>query len=113
MKGLYCFVYRSGLGDSTNGGVTSVNRMKSDGMVLLVGHGVHGPTTVEEAQKSGHPVLMLQPRNGIIRAIPYMPDNKENIWWMFGGNFIYSSDSRFPCVCNGSKYPIPVHDRRE
>jgi hypothetical protein len=27
---------------------------------------------------------------------------------MFGGNFIYSSDSRFP-----SKYPIPIHDRYE
>ena len=27
---------------------------------------------------------------------------------MFGGNFVYTSDSRFP-----SKYPIPVHDRFE
>ena len=27
---------------------------------------------------------------------------------MFGGNFIYTSDSRFP-----SSYPIPVHDRFE
>lgn len=27
---------------------------------------------------------------------------------MFGGNFIYSSDSRFP-----NDYPIPIHDRYE
>jgi hypothetical protein len=27
---------------------------------------------------------------------------------MFGGNFVYTSDSRFP-----NKYPIPVHDRWE
>ena len=27
---------------------------------------------------------------------------------MFGGNFIYTSDSRFP-----NDYPIPVHDRFE
>lgn len=27
---------------------------------------------------------------------------------MFGGNFVYTSDSRFP-----SPYPIPVHDRFE
>ena len=26
----------------------------------------------------------------------------------FGGNFIYTSDSRFP-----SRFPIPIHDRRE
>ena len=27
---------------------------------------------------------------------------------MFGGNFVYTSDSRFP-----GRYPIPVHDRYE
>ena len=27
---------------------------------------------------------------------------------MFGGNFVYTSDSRFP-----SDYPIPIHDRFE
>jgi len=27
---------------------------------------------------------------------------------MFGGNFIYTSDSRFP-----NKYPIAIHDRYE
>lgn len=33
-------------------------------------------------------------------------------WYMFGGNFLYSSDSRFREVTN-SKYPIPIHDRYE
>jgi len=28
--------------------------------------------------------------------------------WMFGGNFVYSSDSRFP-----SNQPIAIHDRQE
>ena len=27
--------------------------------------------------------------------------------WMFGGNFLYSSDSLFP------EYPIAIHDRQE
>lgn len=29
---------------------------------------------------------------------------------MFGGNFLYSSDSRFRQICG---YPIPIHDREE
>jgi hypothetical protein len=32
------------------------------------------------------------------------------MWWSFGGNFIYTSDSRLRNVC---KYPIPLHDRNE
>ena len=40
-----------------------------------------------------------------IHAVPYDQSDNEG---MFGGTFIYSSDSRFP-----SKYPIPLHDRVE
>jgi len=32
----------------------------------------------------------------------------NNTGWMFGGNFIYSCDSRFPC-----SHPIPIYDRQE
>ena len=40
-----------------------------------------------------------------IHAIPYdQPEHRG----MFGGTFIYSSDSRFP-----AKFPIPLHDRVE
>ncbi len=28
--------------------------------------------------------------------------------WSFGGNFAWTSDSRFP-----NQYPLPIHDRRE
>lgn len=35
-------------------------------------------------------------------------DLEDKVGPMFGGNFVYSSDSRFP-----SDYPIPVHDRYE
>jgi hypothetical protein len=40
-----------------------------------------------------------------VHAVPYGQNDNEG---MFGGTFIYSSDSRFP-----SKYPIPLHDRVE
>ena len=40
------------------------------------------------------------------KAVPhdYRPGNR----YMFGGNFIYTSDSRWP-----TKAPIKIHDRRE
>jgi len=43
-----------------------------------------------------------------LHAEPVDPVKPGNVGYMFGGNFIYSSDSRFP-----SRYPIPVHDRQE
>ena len=33
---------------------------------------------------------------------------KGNVGYMFGGNFIHTSDSRIP-----NDYPIPIHDRQE
>jgi hypothetical protein len=35
-------------------------------------------------------------------------DPPTGVGWMAGGNFIWTSDSRFP-----SDYPIAVHDRQE
>lgn len=43
-----------------------------------------------------------------IHAEPVNDPNKREIGYMFGGNFIYTSDSRFP-----EDYPIPLHDRSE
>ena len=42
--------------------------------------------------------------------------NKNKIWSMFGGNFVYSSDSRFNeavVKLTGSSGPVAVHDRIE
>ena len=45
-----------------------------------------------------------------IHTIPEDPAT-TTIQWMFGGNFLHCSDSRFSELNNG--YPIPIHDRRE
>ena len=37
-------------------------------------------------------------------------ERKEGKWLMFGGRFVWTSDSRFRNVFNG---PIPLHDRYE
>jgi hypothetical protein len=51
-----------------------------------------------------------------IHAAPvYCPEWQEekfrgSPWLQFGGNFLFSSDSRFRAIC---QYPIPIHDRVE
>jgi len=45
-----------------------------------------------------------------VHAEPLEAPPLGGVGWMFGGNFIYSCDSRFQALCG---YPIPVHDRCE
>lgn len=91
--------------DCTNGGLTS----KYSQFVLL---GMEGPfksgtdaPPLELVRRyvGGREHLHAQPVKG--------PDWPRNMCGpMFGGNFIFTSDSRFSDV---SPYPIPVHDRFE
>lgn len=43
-----------------------------------------------------------------VYAVPVELLERGNGGWMFGGSFIYTSDSRFPLG-----HPIPLHDRVE
>lgn len=103
-KGLLVTILRSALGDTTNDGVTGVR--KGHKSVLLVGDGV---AEVFEENES-RPTLRLVRRNlggEYLHAEPVVQP-RGMVGPMFGGNFVHSSDSRFP-----SRYPIPVHDRFE
>ena len=105
-KGLTVNVYRWSLGDCTAGGITG----KVDSLVL-VGPGIEGPFEVED----GEPYLELLTKNvgrdEYAYAVPRNVGDKSGLVGpMMGGNFVYSTDSRFRRVC---KYPIPVHDRWE
>ena len=111
--GLSCGVYRASdlqaFGDSTNGGVSG----RFNRVVLM-----RDPNEIDErvpvidapfAAREDMPALYLKP--GHIdgwRAVPANDPPEGCTPWMFGGNFIYSSDSRFP-----SHQPIAVHDRTE
>lgn len=103
MKTLPVSVYRPSLvGDCTNGGVTARNDVaylicdegwretdgESEQVLRLVRTTVGGHDYIHAEQVSHCPEGCVGP--------------------MFGGNFIYTCDSRFP-----SPYPIPVHDRYE
>jgi len=114
-KGLMCFVLSArGLGDCTNGGLSS----KFDAAVLIKNGEELGPF----APGAELPALYVANWYGRMIACPA---NLETLYprarntredcsiehlggWMFGGNYIETSDSRFP-----NEYPIPIYDRRE
>lgn len=100
-KGLLVTIYKSS-NDCTNGGVTA-----KANSIILTGEGVPEIFSISE----GDIYLKLVKRNlggsEYLHAEP-VGQGSKGVGFMFGGNFIHTSDSRFV-----SKYPIPVHDRSE
>ena len=103
-KYLKVFVLTNDLGDSTANGVTL--RFK-DKRVIPCDRGNHSEADVIEP---GFTVLELEPCAVRGRAPHFVPEG-ETRWCMFGGNFVYTSDSRFSEQYGDS--PIKVHDRIE
>ena len=106
IKGLLVFIYRNGLGDCTNGGVSS----KATKAVLV---GVDIPEIFEPSDQA--PALHLREFKGRLIAVPAPLPRWRGTYeiqhldgWMSGGNYIHTSDSRFP-----GNHPIPIYDRRE
>lgn len=105
MTGLRISVYRDHTGDCTGGGASAKR-----GNFVLVDESINAPFEVEE----GEPYLKIVKRflagRDYFHLEPVFPDGKEpnEIGPMFGGNFGYCSDSRFPF-----DYPLPIHDRWE
>ncbi len=111
MKVHNAYILRSTLGDCTNNGVTS--RQKD--IYLFSG----GTTEEIQAYADDHhiayelcfqiEVIRKGQSNEYRRAVPAFTRGK---WWMSGGNYAYSCDSRYREV-TGIPYPISVHDRTE
>lgn len=104
MKGLLVYVYRNAkFGGCTAGGLTD-----QVSQVLLAGDGIEGQFEIAEDEPYLELVRTAQLR---VIAVPRnFKDTKNLVGPMFGGNFVYSSDSRFSKICPS---PIPVHDRYE
>ena len=99
-KGLLCSVYRPGnMGDCTNGGVSSRYHA-----LILVGKDVPGVFETEGRESVVR--LIYREKWGDFIAAPL--DYGKGRHYMFGGNFLYTSDSRFPV-----SHPIKIHDRLE
>lgn len=103
MSNILTFVLRNSMGDSTNNGLSS----REDSIILHHGDGVDladltlipdDELVLVERQLFGKPAWYAKPA-GLLKSQTHT---------MFGGNFIHTSDSRFP-----SSAPIAVHDRVE
>lgn len=104
MKGMMVEIYQNKRGrNCSNGGVSSKHNE-----VILVGNNV--PEIFEPTEKM--PAVLLKSKPGIggpyLYAVPIEKQDPNKTGYMFGGCFIYCSDSRFP-----SQQPIPLHDRQE
>jgi len=103
--GLGADVYRSGDYDCTNGGLSSAYDRG-----VITGYGINEDSEIfSPDEENPHYVIVRDICCGKerLRAIP--ADLLESgKWTMFGGNFLYSSDSRFPADA-----PIKIHDRVE
>lgn len=98
-KGITALIYRDDLGtDFSNRGI-SANVME----VSVIGDG----TDPVFAATDERPAVRL-----VIHAEPVTPAGEPKPWYMFGGTFIYSSDSRFRRAA-GHYGAVPLHDRRE
>lgn len=102
-SGLTAEVYRSGLGDCTNGGISAHRR---DLYILGKTKGPFEPEDIREC------VYIEWREVSGSEYIDCKPLYFRRRWYMMGGNFLYTSDSRFREI-TGSKYPIPIHDRYE
>ena len=94
--------------DFTNGGVTGGTMSTA----ILVPEGAPTPNPKDYGNI---PILKVVRRmiggTVYVHAEPVTPVGKGKVGYMAGGNFVYSSDSRFRTfVC---QYPIAVHDRTE
>lgn len=97
------------LGDCTNGGISS----RSDALELFAPH-LSFAQVADYCFENGIDVnkavkLVYRENLDYIHAEPIVNRGK---WYMFGGNFVKSSDSRFKKL-TGISYPVPVHDRTE
>lgn len=106
MKGLSVDVLNGNKGyDCTNGGASS----KQDSFIL-VDQDINAPFEVKEDD-----IYLIVVRRNLSGRIYKHVEPRRNgekigsgVGPMFGGNFIYTSDSRFP-----NDYPLPIHDRFE
>lgn len=86
--------------DCTNGPTQTAD------CIILVGPGIPeifevGPSDV---------VMYLDRRPDGLPCAKPLDSTTTGKWYMFGGNFLWTSDSRFREI---SDHPIPVHDRHE
>lgn len=111
-KGLMCSIFRWSH-DCTNNGVTG-NANGYQDAILIDDKRIASDDFAIFEPSARSPALYLRAWKGRMIAVPEpIPATMDGEalglkGWMMGGNFIYTSDSRFPADA-----PIRVYDRRE
>jgi len=105
MKGLIVDIFSNG-SNCSNGGLSSkVTKC------TLVGRGIAEIFEVTEEYPPVQIVARELHHGTYLTAYPVNADGTlDKSGAMFGGCFVYSSDSRFREI---SAYPVPLHDRKE
>lgn len=102
-KGLICEIFRWHLGECSNGGLSS----RVQAVTLIDADGPFAPTDDRPAVR----LVRRQLEGGeYVHAEPITDRPKP--WFMAGGTFIFSHDSRWRDAV-GHSYPISLHDRVE
>jgi len=90
---------------NTDGYDCSLNGVTNQNLKLVVPC-PNGHITQEQVDEHGYTVLVVGEAGGVKH---FKPVTKK--WTMFGGNFVYTSDSRFRELYGNA--PVKVHDRIE
>jgi hypothetical protein len=107
-KGIHALIYRDALGiDFSNRGISA--RVTE---VTAVGPGIDPIFAPTQERPAVCIVRRENPGGTIYHAEPLPTEDEPAPWYMFGGAFIFSSDSRFHESIDfyGA---VPLHDRRE
>jgi len=109
MKSVLTFPLRNSLGDSTNNGLSS--KVTHAYLVWDIDPIDQDQILEDFYNEKGEDFFVIKERTIFGKysmiAVPYSI-YKSGRHSMFGGNFLYTSDSRFP-----SEHPIAIHDRVE
>lgn len=104
VKVLWVEVFRSSLGDCTNGGISSV----ADSLELIMPERMYGfdSTTLKKMVETETRDIGGRTYKNV-KPVVY-PERR----YMSGGNLIYTHDSRYESI-TGCPYPLCIHDRYE
>jgi hypothetical protein len=111
--GLLVSVYQFPLGDCTNKGISSGVR----DLCLVNVDGPFNPSSTAPAA-----FLVKGNGQGLVKIVPAAKNDEKwqpaTGWWMMGGNFGATSDSRFhqavEAITGSRSYgAVPIHDRME
>lgn len=104
LRGLRAHIYRNGMGDASNRGISS--RVDT---VIVVGQGVDEVFTATEKEPAVEVDTVTFDGKTTYHLRPYGEPGKH---YMAGGTFVFTSDSRFREL-----FPfygaVPLHDRHE